>query len=139
MIEDIDVAMNDDPDGYGEVTLEDNPDLFHLICGDREWGRAMREGRSDEYEAELLAGRTGRCPQCSYPMTEEESTPWYITRSCSVRDPKIDMPRELKWSEIEHVCPLCVEERPSGKTPYTGYYYRPRLMRLHGIGVIYNA
>ena len=117
-----------------EITEEDNPELFHQLAGDREWSKAMAEGRGDEYRALLEAGKAGRCPTCSYPMTEDEATAWHVKFLQSVPDPKLGgHPQNAGWSELRNICPLCVDEMPNGGEPYRGRFYRKHLLKKLGV------
>jgi rubrerythrin len=121
-------------DDEREVTEADEPELFHQLAHDREWSKAMREGRGDKYRALLEAGKAGRCPLCSYPMTEGEATAWHVRCLQSVPDPKLGgHPQNAGWSEIRNVCPLCVAEMPSGGEPYRGRFYRKHLLKVLGV------
>ena len=117
-----------------EVTEESDPELFHQLAGDREWSTAKSEGRSDEYQRLLLAGKAGRCPLCSYPMTEDEATAWHVKFLQSVPDPTLGgHPQNAGWSEVRNICPLCVGEMPNGGEPYRGRFYREHLLKVLGV------
>ena len=123
-------ALEDDR----EVTEADEPELFHQLAGDREHTAAMREGRGDEYQRLRQEGKAGRCPLCSYPMTEDEATTWHVKFLQSVPDPKLGgHPQNAGWSEIRNICPLCVGEMPNGGEPYRGRFYREHLLKVLGV------
>ena len=117
-----------------EVTEADNPELFHQLAGAREHTAAMREGRGDRYRYLLKEGKAGRCPLCSYPMTEGEATAWHVKILQSVPDPQLGgHPQNAGWSEIRNVCPICVGEMPNGSEPYRGRFYRTHLLKKLGV------
>jgi hypothetical protein len=121
-----------------EVTEESDPELFHQLAGDREWTAAMREGRGDEYQRLLGEGKAGRCPLCSFPMTEDEAKAWHVKFLQSVPDPELGgHPQNAGWSEIRNICPLCIGEMPNGSEPYRGRFYRKHL--LEKLGVLHRA
>ena len=121
-------------DDEEEVTEESNPELFHQLAGDREFSQALREGRGDRYRYLLGAGKAGRCPCCSYPMTEDEATAWHVKYIQSVPDPELGgHPQNAGWSELRNVCPLCVSEMPNGGEAYRGRLYREHLLKVLGV------
>ena len=114
-----------------DIACSWGPEYVHYRAADREWSAAVAEGRQAEYEADLEAGRAGRCPNCGFPMTEDEATPWHPTTLMSVPDPRLDgHMQNVKWSELKLMCPLCVEENPGCDEPYRGCWYRPHLLAV---------
>jgi hypothetical protein len=121
---------------YDDLTDEQlancwGPEYVHYRAADREWQAAVDEGRQEEYEAELQAGRAGRCSNCGFPMTEDEATPWHPTTLMSVPDPLLGgHMQNVKWSQLKMFCPECVSECPNRGEPYRGHWYRPHLIEV---------
>ncbi len=106
----------------------EDPSLKYWIAADEAWLKAKKEGKLTEYILSCIMGTSGYCINCAWPMDQADSTPWHIHSNVSLKDPVTGMMQNCKWSELQHVCPTCVENQPSGEKPYRGRFYRPHLM-----------
>ena len=126
MLEDLSPEERDEIDALADA--DPDPSLKYWIAADAAWSKAQREGKITEYILSCILGTSGYCINCAWPMKEEDSTPWHIHSMVNLKDPVTGMMQNCRWSELQHVCPTCVESQPSGETAYRGRFYRPHLM-----------